>query len=69
MKTKLSVIQMERVIKCLWFLHGINMAITGSRGRLCMAWKGNASTSVNSFSVITLMLRSRTRMGDRGEGS
>ncbi|KAA3476871.1 reverse transcriptase [Gossypium australe] len=49
METKLDQKRMERVRRRCGFTNGIEMEAEGSRGGLCLAWKGDIDVSVKSF--------------------
>ncbi|KAA3478989.1 BEACH domain-containing lvsC [Gossypium australe] len=50
METKLSRVQMEEVRRRLGFTNGIEVDSEGSKGGLCLAWKGGVSVGLRSFS-------------------
>ncbi|KAA3483894.1 reverse transcriptase [Gossypium australe] len=50
METKINKIQMERVRRRCGFINGIDVDPNGSRGGLCLTWKGNVSIMLQSFS-------------------
>lgn len=41
---------MEKVRRCCGFLNEIEVAAEGSRGGLCLAWKGDILVTLRSFS-------------------
>lgn len=49
-ETKVSRSHMERVRRSCGFLNGIDVDSRGSRGGLCMAWKGDINVQLQSFS-------------------
>ncbi|MBA0581931.1 hypothetical protein Gorai_024089, partial [Gossypium raimondii] len=42
--------RMEKVRRRCGFMNGINVEVKGSRGGLCLAWKGDITISLRSFS-------------------
>ncbi|KAA3461195.1 reverse transcriptase [Gossypium australe] len=50
METKLDQKRMERVQKSCGFSNGIDVEAEGTRGGLCLAWKGEIDVSLKSFS-------------------
>ncbi|MFQ6643197.1 hypothetical protein Gotur_017867 [Gossypium turneri] len=50
-ETKINKVRMEKVKHLYGFLNGIEVAAEGSRGGLCLAWKGNVTISLKSFSI------------------
>ncbi|KAA3468682.1 reverse transcriptase [Gossypium australe] len=50
METKLNRVQMEKVRRRLRFTNGIEVDSDGSKGGLCLAWKGGVSVGLQSFS-------------------
>ncbi|KAA3460174.1 reverse transcriptase [Gossypium australe] len=50
METKINKSRMEQVRRSCGFLNGIDVDSEGSKGGLCLAWKGDVSISLQSFS-------------------
>ncbi|KAA3489694.1 reverse transcriptase [Gossypium australe] len=50
METKLDGKRMEKVRRSCGFLNGIDIAIEGTRGGLCLAWKEEVEVTLKSFS-------------------
>ncbi|KAA3469159.1 reverse transcriptase [Gossypium australe] len=50
METKINKIQMERVRRSCGFANGIDVDSNGSRGGLCLAWRSNATITLQNFS-------------------
>ncbi|KAH1107407.1 hypothetical protein J1N35_011175 [Gossypium stocksii] len=51
METKIGKRQMEEVRRRCGFFNGIDVEAVGSRGGLCLAWKGDISIRFQSFSI------------------
>lgn len=51
METKINSVRMKKVRRFCGFLYGIDVAAEGSRGGLCLAWRGDISVSLRSFSL------------------
>lgn len=50
METKINSVSMEKVRRVCGFIYSTDVAIEGSKGGLCLAWKGNISVSLRSYS-------------------
>ncbi|MFQ6671653.1 hypothetical protein Gotur_036121 [Gossypium turneri] len=50
METKVDSRRMERIRRRCGFLNGIEVDATGSRGGLCLAWRGDISIRLQSYS-------------------
>lgn len=50
METKIDRRRMEQIRRRCGFLNGIEVDATGSRGGLCMAWRGDISIRLQSYS-------------------
>ncbi|KAA3482842.1 reverse transcriptase [Gossypium australe] len=50
METKLRRSHMENVRRSCGFLHGIDVNSSSSKGKLCLAWKGDINVQLQSFS-------------------
>ncbi|MBA0664033.1 hypothetical protein Goklo_004108 [Gossypium klotzschianum] len=50
METKMDKQRMEKVRRSCGFTNGIDIEVEGSRGGLCLTWKGDTAISLQSFS-------------------
>lgn len=50
METKINIIQIERVRRSCSLGNGIDVDPDGSRGGLCLAWRGDATITLQNFS-------------------
>lgn len=50
METKIDEKRMEKVRRGCDFVNGIDVGVEGPRGGLCLAWKGEITISLRSFS-------------------
>ncbi|KAA3474108.1 reverse transcriptase [Gossypium australe] len=50
METKITKVQMERVRRSIGFINGIEVDPDGSKEGLCLAWKSEASITLQNFS-------------------
>ncbi|KAK5835737.1 hypothetical protein PVK06_011438 [Gossypium arboreum] len=50
METKINRSQMEKVRRSCGFHYGIDVDLIGSRGGLCLAWRGDVNIMLQNFS-------------------
>lgn len=51
METKIDSVRMEWIWRLCGFLNGFDVAADGTRGGICLAWRGNVSVTLRSFSI------------------